>query len=78
MDANTRIENIRNLLANTHDMADKATLIDILAAFGEMTVGQKSKDLPNIIGASPARCDDIFDIGSACLRVTMSMGPQAW
>jgi hypothetical protein len=72
MDTNTRIENIRTLIANTTNPEDKATLIDILSALGDLLDGQKSWDLPDMIGASKSRCDEIFEIGSACLHVTLS------
>ena len=68
-----RIQNIRNLLANTTNPEDKATLLSILGALGDMIDGQKSWDLPDFIGASAPRCDEIFEIGSACLHVTLSL-----
>jgi hypothetical protein len=67
-----RIQKIRTLIANTTNPEDKATLLSILSALGDMIDGQKSWDLPDIIGASPTRCDEIFEVGTACLHVTLS------
>ena len=73
MDTNTRIENIRTLIANTTNPEDKATLIDILSALGDLIDGNKCWDISDLVGSTGDRCDEIFEIGSACLRVTKSM-----
>ncbi len=61
---------VRTLLDNTTDPTDRATLLRILGAFGDLTNCQKSWDLYEETGMPQADSDNIREIGMACLFVS--------